>query len=61
MSIMDEIAKQQGFTGEEELHHLVSTVLLNTPERLSAFERWKTEDGTKIGLLALDHSQIRRI
>jgi len=50
---MDRIAKMMGFEDAAEMNRLVAQADISTPEKLAAFERWKEEDGTKAGLLAL--------
>jgi len=37
--------------GEADLLKLVAAATLDTPEKVAAFERWKTEDGTLEGLV----------
>lgn len=46
-------ARALGFESEAELHGLVCSRDIANPEGLAAFQRWKTEDGTKAGLLKL--------
>lgn len=53
MDDMDAFTQAAGFANAGEMHQLVSSVKLNTPNRREAFERWKQEDGTKAGLLKL--------
>lgn len=50
---LESVAVSLGFESERELHRLVSSRDLSTPERLAAFKRWQTEDGSKAGLLRL--------
>src|ERR1044071_7653107 len=50
---MEELVKSLGFESEEEFHHLVSSADLSSPEKIAAFKRWQTEDGSKEGLLKL--------
>lgn len=47
-------AKAHGFDSEAELHRLIASVKLETAGQLAAFQRWKSQDGTKAGLLQLD-------
>jgi hypothetical protein len=46
-----------GFENEEDFFKHVSSVLINTPKRLAAFDLWKLYDGTKTGLLRLEREE----
>lgn len=50
---MDELLKELGFNDITEFNELVARADLSTPEKLAAFKKWRTEDGTKEGLLKL--------
>lgn len=50
---LEQLIKENGFESEKELHELVSSVDLSTPENLISFKKWQEEDGTKKGLLNL--------
>ena len=52
---MDELFKQVGFESEIEFHRLVAAADLSTPEKVQAFKAWQNNDGTKAGLLKLEH------
>lgn len=49
----DSDVQRLGFKSLGEFCLLVADVDLSTPERIAAFERWRDEDGTKIGLSVL--------
>jgi len=51
---MEELVKEMGFDSVEEFNNLVSGADLSTPDKFKAFNEWKTEDGTKEGLLNLE-------
>lgn len=51
MSLLEELAKKQGFADEKEMNQLVASVNLSTPVRQTAFQHWKEVDGSKDGLL----------
>jgi len=53
MTDLENLAVQNGFDSTEELFRLVSSIDLSTDENLRTFTSWKTEDGTKEGLLKL--------
>lgn len=48
---LDSLARAKGFTGTDELLHLVSCVKLQEPGALQTFKTWQYEDGSKRGLL----------
>jgi hypothetical protein len=50
---MEETARELGFENEKEMHRLVASVDLSTPEKIAAFKKWQFEDGTKDGLIKL--------
>lgn len=52
---LEEIVRQKGFSSEKEFHELVAAVDLSVSENMQAFVKWRLEDGTKEGLLKLDH------
>jgi hypothetical protein len=49
----DEDVKALGFAHLAEFCSMVASVDLSTPIQVSRFEKWRDEDGTKDGLLAL--------
>ena len=51
---MEEFVKEKGFDSVEEFHSLVAGADLSTLDKLNEFNEWKTEDGTKEGLLNLE-------
>lgn len=57
---LEEVVRQKGFASENEFHELVAAVDLATPEKVRAFKKWQLEDGTKEGLLKLDHQITKR-
>lgn len=48
---MQEVATQLGFVDEAEMHRLIASVDLVTPDGIDKFVAWKRDDGTKDGLL----------
>lgn len=54
---MDELIKTCGFESTTEFYKLISSVLINTPERLKKFKDWQMNDGTKTGLLKLERDR----
>lgn len=57
MSELEITILQAGFESLQEFYRLVSTVKISTSEKLAAFKKWQTEDGTKAGLLKLFQAQ----
>jgi hypothetical protein len=47
----DELYRALGFKDAREAHHLIASFSLADPKVMSAFVKWKEEDGTKDGLL----------
>lgn len=47
------VVQQYGFESLEEFNRLVASVDLSSPEKIAAFNRWREDNGTKEGLLAL--------
>ena len=47
------IIRDHGFDDLNDFNHLMASADISTSERLQAFLKWKTEDGTKAGLLKL--------
>ncbi|MCG2586518.1 phosphoadenosine phosphosulfate reductase family protein [Massilia sp. TS11] len=43
-----------GFADEAEFHALVGAADLSSPDKVARFEQWKSGDGSKAGLLALN-------
>jgi len=50
---MNDFARAFGFKDYQELSEMVDRVDISTPEKLTIFENWKTDDGTKEGLLVI--------
>ncbi len=46
----DDISKESGFESADEMFRLISSVDISNDEKMSAFKRWQSEDGTKDGL-----------
>jgi hypothetical protein len=44
---LEEAVKAMGFASEQEFHHLVSSIRLDSPERFARFKKWQHDDGTK--------------
>jgi hypothetical protein len=55
-----DVAKELGFTDEKEMFHLISRVLIDTPERMAKFKDWQFNDGTKAGLMKLEFPEASR-
>jgi hypothetical protein len=53
MDAMEQIVREQGFESVEEFNRLVASVDLGSGEKLLAFKRWQSNDGSKEGLVQL--------
>ena len=50
---LDKHAKEMGFVDAREMFSLISSIDLNT--NMEAFEKWRSEDGSKNGLINLKY------
>lgn len=50
MSDLEKELIEKGFDSEQEFHRMVSSVRLDNPDAMKAFQVWKEWDGLKEGL-----------
>lgn len=52
-AMTDDIAQALGFADAAELHRMVASVKLDTPQAIAAFKEWQENDGTRAGMSKL--------
>ena len=51
---MEAFVKSLGFESQREFNKLVSSVDLSSSQKMTAFWKWKEDDGSKEGILKLE-------
>lgn len=52
-AVIDTFIQQFGFKDNEEFNKLIAEIDISTQEKLSVFQNWQNNDGTKEGLSKL--------
>lgn len=53
VNVGDDLAKEKGFRGLDEVNEMMAQLKIQTPGMLEAVQKWQQEDGSKAGLQAL--------